>query len=113
MQGRLGTVALNCLKVGGAGSLLAAPLGAINLVAGEATYAGSLATILIAGAVAGAADRREMSRLTSAARRALTRVKVPGRQAAPEILVNLGSGVMLHIGSTAALNGNSARNEVN
>ena len=114
MQSKLANVALGCLKLGGAGSLLSLPLGSVSLAAGEATFAGSLATMVVAGAVARAADRRDMARVTSAARRALERVKVTGRQAAAEtMVVNLGGGVMLYMGSPATLNGNSANNEVN
>jgi len=78
MQTRVGPVALRCLKVAGAGSLLAWPLGQVSLAAGEATYAGSLATMLIASAVWNAADRRETARLTSAARRVRASVKDAG-----------------------------------
>jgi hypothetical protein len=120
MQSRVANVALGCLKLGGAGSLLSLPLGSVSLAAGEATFAGSLATMLVAGAVTRAADGRDMARLTSAASR-VARVKVPGRQATAEtMVVNLGGGVMLHMGSPATLNGssphrngNSPHNEVN
>jgi len=100
MQTRVGPVALSCLKIAGAGSLLAVPLGQVSLAAGEATYVGSLATMLIAGAVARAADRREMARATLAARRVLARVKVGGRQdAATTIAVCGGSVVVVRDGA--------------
>lgn len=100
MQTRVGPVALRCLKVAGAGSLLAVPLGQVSLAAGDATYAGSLATMLIAGAVWKAADRREMARLTSAARRVMTHVHVhaAGRQDAATTVYG-GSVVIVHDGA--------------
>lgn len=114
MQSRLANVALGCLKLGGAGSLLSVPLGNVSLAAGEATFTGSLATMVIAGAVARAADRRDMARLSSAAKRALARVKVTGRHAAAEpLLVNVRSGVMLHMVPSAMFNGRSANSELN
>jgi hypothetical protein len=67
--------------------------------------------MLIAGAVARAADKRDMARLTASAKQALARVKVTGRQAAAEtMVVNLGSGIMLHMGSVATFNGSSSAN---
>jgi hypothetical protein len=102
MQSRLGTVALNCLKIGGAGTLLSAPLGFVSLAAGEAAYAGGIATMLVAGAVATVADRQEMARLTSAARRVATRVHVhiaSRRDAATAATVYGGSVVIVHDGA--------------
>lgn len=114
MQARVGPVALSCLKIGGASTLLSAPLGLVSLTAGETAYAGGIATMLVAGAVARAADRREMARLTIAARRALARVKVTSRQATAEpFVVSLGNGARLNVGLPATFNGNSANNEVN
>jgi hypothetical protein len=78
MQTKLGTVALNCLKIGGAGTLLSAPLALVSLAAGEAAYAGGIATMLVAGAVASVTDRRETARLTSVARRVMASVKDVG-----------------------------------
>lgn len=70
--------------------------------------------MVVAGAVARAADRRDMARLTSAARRALSRVKVTGRHAAAEpMLVHVSGGVMLHMFPPATFNGRSANSELN
>jgi hypothetical protein len=70
--------------------------------------------MVVAGAVARAADRRDTARLTSAARRALARVKVTGRQAGAEpMLVNVGGGVVLHMVPPATFNGRSANSELN
>lgn len=110
----MANVALGCLKLGGAGSLLSLPLGSVSLAAGEATFAGSLATIVVAGAVARAADRRDMERLTSAARRALARAKGTSRQAATEVmLVNVRGGVVLHMVPSAMFNCRPANSELN
>jgi hypothetical protein len=76
MRMRLSTVALNCLKIGGAGSLLSFPIGMINYAAGEATYAGGIVTMLVSGAAWRADDMREMARATLAARRALAPTRV-------------------------------------
>jgi hypothetical protein len=73
MRTRVSTIALSCLKIGGAGYLLSSPIGELSRTVGEATYGGSIATMLIAGTVWHAADRREMARLTAAAQRALAR----------------------------------------
>jgi hypothetical protein len=105
---------MGCLKIGGAGYFLSIPVGHVSLAAGEATYAGSLATMLIASSVWRAADKRDMARLTASAKQALARVKVTGRQAAAEtMVVNLGGGVMLHMDSPATFNGRAANSEVN
>jgi hypothetical protein len=110
MQSRLTRVALGCAKLGGAGYLLSFPLGIISLAAGEATGAGGMATMFIAGSVARAADRRKMSRLQSAARQDLAR-----RQAAAELrpIITVRGGmltrisptkVVVHLGSTPSAN---------
>lgn len=104
MQTRVSRVALNCLKLGGAGSLLSLPVGLISLAAGEATYAGGIATMLVAGAVARAADRRERARLTSAARRVMTRVHVAGRQGA-EATVTVGGASVVIVNNGAQISG--------
>lgn len=78
MRTRVSTVALGCLKIGGAGTLLSVPLGLVNHAAGEATWAAGIATMLVSGAVARVADKREVARATLAARRVLARAKVVG-----------------------------------
>jgi hypothetical protein len=75
MRIRVSTVALTCHKVGVAGTLLAFPLGLLSRTAGEATFAGGVATVLVAGAAWHAADKREMARETLAIRRELARPK--------------------------------------
>jgi hypothetical protein len=66
---RLTRVATRCIKLGGVGTLLALPLGKVNLVAGEATFIVSLATTFGAGAVAVVSNKRDRVRELVALRR--------------------------------------------
>jgi hypothetical protein len=98
MQTPLSTVALRCLKIGGASYLLSWPLGSISLAAGEATYAGSLATVLIAGAVFNAADKREMARLAASAKQALAQARTADRPDPAGDIVLGGGSIVIHRG---------------
>jgi len=75
MRMRLSTVALKSLKIGGASYLASFPVGMLSHTVGEAVYAGSIATMLVSGAVWRVADKREMARETLAIRRELARPK--------------------------------------
>src|SRR5580698_2709524 len=75
MRIRVSTVASNCVKIGGASYLASFPLGMLSQTAGEATYVGSIATMLVSCAVWRVADKREMARETLAIRRELARPK--------------------------------------
>jgi hypothetical protein len=93
MQSRMANVALGCLKLGGAGYFLSIPVGHVSLAAGEATYAGSLATVIIAGSVWKAADKRAMARLTASAKQALAQARTADRP----LSVELGGGVTINV----------------